>query len=87
MAIQRNEVILEPVAESDFESLAALRIEAMRESLEQLGRFDPERARERLRAGFEPRSPNRCACPCDASANETPFPRSPRLKPIPLRRY
>ncbi|MGH8832783.1 MAG: GNAT family N-acetyltransferase [Polaromonas sp.] len=41
------------VAEGDFEAMAALRIEAMRESLERLGRFDPERARERLRAGFE----------------------------------
>lgn len=41
------------VAESsDFESLVALRIEAMRESLERIGRFDPIRARERFRAGF-----------------------------------
>jgi GNAT superfamily N-acetyltransferase len=41
------------VAESsDFESLVAIRIEAMRESLERIGRFDPTRARERFRAGF-----------------------------------
>lgn len=39
---------------SDFEALVALRIEAMRESLERVGRFDPERARERFRAGFSP---------------------------------
>ncbi|CAB3654970.1 Predicted enzyme related to lactoylglutathione lyase [Achromobacter denitrificans] len=43
-----------PVTEADFETLLALRIEAMRESLERLGRFDPERARSRLRATFRP---------------------------------
>jgi GNAT superfamily N-acetyltransferase len=48
------EVTLEPASESDFEELAALRVEAMRESLEHLGRFDPIRARERLRSGFDP---------------------------------
>lgn len=32
----------------------ALRIEAMRESLSALGRFDPARARERFASGFEP---------------------------------
>lgn len=45
---------LEPVAETDFEAMVALRVEALRESLERLGRFDPQRARERLRAGFRP---------------------------------
>ena len=43
-----------PVSEADFESLLALRIEAMRESLERLGRFDPARARSRLRSTFQP---------------------------------
>jgi len=43
-----------PAAESDFEALLALRIEAMRDSLERLGRFDPDRARERLRGTFRP---------------------------------
>jgi GNAT superfamily N-acetyltransferase len=38
----------------DLEALVALRIEAMRESLERVGRFDPMRARERFAAGFEP---------------------------------
>lgn len=38
--------------EADFEELVALRIDAMRESLERVGRFDPARARERFRAGF-----------------------------------
>ena len=43
-----------PVSEADFEDLLALRIEAMRESLERLGRFDPQRARSRLRSTFQP---------------------------------
>ena len=38
----------------DVEALAALRIEAMRESLEQIGRFDPIRARERFLSSFVP---------------------------------
>ena len=45
---------LEPACEDDFESLVALRIEAMRESLERIGRFDATRARERFRATFDP---------------------------------
>ena len=48
------EFTLAPVAETDFEELAALRTAAMRESLEQLGRFDPERSRTRLRNSFSP---------------------------------
>jgi GNAT superfamily N-acetyltransferase len=42
------------VTAKDFEELAALRIAAMRASLEQVGRFDPARARERLRNSFYP---------------------------------
>lgn len=42
------------VSTADFEALAALRIAAMRDSLEAVGRFDPERARERLRKSFYP---------------------------------
>lgn len=38
----------------DFEDLLALRIDAMRESLERIGRFDPVRARERFLSGFSP---------------------------------
>lgn len=45
---------LEPVVAEDFEPMLALRMEALRESLERLGRFDPVRARERLLAGFAP---------------------------------
>lgn len=40
--------------ESDFDRLADLRVAAMRESLERVGRFDPDRARERLRSTFSP---------------------------------
>ena len=39
---------------SDFEALVAIRIAAMRESLERIGRFDPVRARERFQDGFCP---------------------------------
>lgn len=45
---------LASVANSDFDEMAVIRIEALRESLERLGRFDPVRARERLAAGFAP---------------------------------
>lgn len=45
---------LEPVDPSDFDALVALRIAAMQESLVRIGRFDPERARARLAASFEP---------------------------------
>jgi GNAT superfamily N-acetyltransferase len=45
---------LQPVQASDFDEMLALRIAALRPSLERLGRFDPARARERLAAGFAP---------------------------------
>lgn len=38
----------------DAEELVSIRIAAMRESLERLGRFSPERARERFLSSFEP---------------------------------
>lgn len=47
-------VDLVTVDTDDFEALAALRVETMRDSLEHIGRFDPARARERLRTGFSP---------------------------------
>ncbi len=43
-----------PVAAGDFDELLAIRIAAMRESLERVGRFDPQRARERLQRSFYP---------------------------------
>ena len=45
---------LQPVAAPDAEALVLLRIEAMRESLQRIGRFDPQRARERFLGGFAP---------------------------------
>jgi GNAT superfamily N-acetyltransferase len=45
---------LAPVADADFEAMLALRIEALRPSLELLGRFDPEVARARLKHQFRP---------------------------------
>ncbi|WP_244103846.1 GNAT family N-acetyltransferase [Burkholderia gladioli] len=52
----RSAVILNlsPTTLDDAEALVAIRIAAMRESLEALGRFDPRRARERFLAGFTP---------------------------------
>ncbi len=47
-------VTFEPVVADDAEALVALRIAAMRESLERLGRFDPQRARDRFLSGFDP---------------------------------
>lgn len=46
---------LETARRDDLEALVALRIEAMRESLTALGRFDPARARARFADAFEPR--------------------------------
>lgn len=44
----------EPAKQSDFERLFEIRLQAMRESLERIGRFDPERARIRFRGSFRP---------------------------------
>lgn len=49
-----HQLSLTPAGEGDFEALLALRMSAMRESLERAGRFDPERVRERLSRGFNP---------------------------------
>lgn len=45
---------LQPTSVDDFEGLLALRLRAMRESLQRLGRYDEQRARERLAKGFDP---------------------------------
>lgn len=50
---QHSRVSLVPAQQSDLDDLVAIRIEAMRESLERVGRFDPVRARERFVSGFE----------------------------------
>jgi GNAT superfamily N-acetyltransferase len=43
-----------PVQVEDFEEMAAIRIEVLRDSLERLGRFDAVRASERLATNFVP---------------------------------
>jgi len=48
------QITFEPVAASDGEALASLRVEAMRESLQRVGRFDPQRARDRFLSNFSP---------------------------------
>ena len=45
---------IEPASEQDGTMLAELRALAMRESLENIGRFDPVRVRERFLSGFDP---------------------------------
>lgn len=42
------------VTDNDLETLIAIRIEAMRESLQRIGRYDPIRARERFSNSFSP---------------------------------
>ena len=48
-------IAFEAADAADADALVALRIAAMRASLEHLGRFDPQRARDRFLATFEPR--------------------------------
>lgn len=43
-----------PAHQSDFDRLFALRLLTMRESLERIGRFDPQRALERFQNSFRP---------------------------------
>jgi GNAT superfamily N-acetyltransferase len=47
-------ISFENATASDANALADLRVAAMRESLERIGRFDPIRARDRLLSGFDP---------------------------------
>jgi GNAT superfamily N-acetyltransferase len=49
-----NPIAFSAVLPDEAEALAALRVLAMRESLERIGRFDPVRARERFLSGFSP---------------------------------
>ncbi len=48
-AFLSDSVAFSAVTAANFDELVAIRITAMRDSLERVGRFDPERARERLR--------------------------------------
>lgn len=43
----------EPARAEDLEELVLLRLDAMRESLQALGRFDPARSRERFTSSFD----------------------------------
>ncbi len=54
IAAHEEAIALTTAKPEDFEALAALRIEAMRESLERIGRFDPARARERFNPASQP---------------------------------
>lgn len=47
-------VTLAPARATDLDGLVAIRIAAMRDSLERIGRFDAGRARARLASGFVP---------------------------------
>ena len=51
---QQPTFLLQAASAQDFEALLALRLRAMRASLEQIGRYDEQRARERLAQGFAP---------------------------------
>jgi GNAT superfamily N-acetyltransferase len=52
--ISTSRITFPEATEADGEALATLRVVAMRESLERVGRFDPVRARERFLSGFSP---------------------------------
>lgn len=58
-ADQNSTVVLCAASNNDLEDLVAIRLEAMRESLERLGRFNPGRARERFLGGFDANSTRR----------------------------
>lgn len=45
-----------PARDEDGEELTDLRVAAMRESLEAVGRFEPKRARERFLNSFDPKT-------------------------------
>lgn len=50
--MSQNQFRIEPALETDAQSLAELRVIAMRPSLEAVGRFDPDRARNRFLGAF-----------------------------------
>lgn len=52
-ASKKSDVLLTQASPDDLDRLVSIRIEAMRESLERLGRFDPVRARHRFVDGFD----------------------------------
>lgn len=56
MPLRGVSVVFAAAQPNDVEALVSLRIDAMRESLERIGRFDPARARDRFLSGFSPES-------------------------------
>ncbi len=48
------EITYQNTTQNDADKLVEIRIAAMKESLERLGRFDPRRAKERFISSFEP---------------------------------
>lgn len=50
----QRDITFEPAEAADAEALASIRVEAMQESLERVGRFDPQRARSRFLGSFSP---------------------------------
>ena len=71
---------LAPVADADFEDMLTLRIEALRESLERLGRFDPGVARARLRSQFRPEWMQHLVVACERVGYFTVEPREGELR-------
>ena len=51
-----TELTYEPASSDDASRLADVRVRAMRESLEAVGRFDEQRARDRLLSGYAAQS-------------------------------
>ncbi len=49
-----SDITFEPADAADVEALVSIRVEAMRESLERVGRFNLQRARSRFLSGFAP---------------------------------
>jgi GNAT superfamily N-acetyltransferase len=49
-----SEIAFAPCTPADFEAMLEIRLSAMRQSLERLGRFDPAKSRERLQRSFYP---------------------------------
>ena len=49
-----SEIGFAPCGAGDFEAMLAMRLESMRESLKRIGRYDPDRSRQRLERSFHP---------------------------------
>jgi GNAT superfamily N-acetyltransferase len=71
---------LAPVVDDDFEAMLALRIDALRESLTRLGRFNPDVARARLRAQFRPEWMRHLVCDGERVGYFTVEPREGELR-------